>query len=148
MAKKFLLIAAALVLGAAMVSAETLNVNITIRQPLVSSNPVALDFGTVDAGSGLQTITAAAGVQLNGGNAGSFDFTGEGTALVDVTLPATVSVTGPGPAMSVTIVGPASFNLVAGAATYYIGGTVTPAAAGVQTSGAYTGSGTVTFVYN
>ena len=50
--------------------------------------------------------------------------------------------------MTVAITGAASFNLVGGSATYYIGGTVTPAAAGVQTSGAYTGSGTVTFIYN
>lgn len=160
-----------LMMQQAKATTDTLSIDAVIVTPLVLNCTQNLDFGNIDAAAGGDVIVAPDGTRSEVGGAelvsgggemeGECALTGDTTLAYNVTIPAT-TVTGPGPAMVVddfmvsddggttstnATTGTFSDNLVAGAATLSIGATLAVAAAPGQTAGAYSGSVTVTAIY-
>ncbi len=71
--------------------------------------------------------------------------TGASGATYSVTIPATVSLTGPGSAMTVTLTDPGAGTLTGGTDTFNVGGTLAVGAS--QTAGSYSGTYTVSVNY-
>ena len=82
--------------------------------------------------------------------AASFTVTGEGSSVYTITLPNSISLTGPGAAMAITpncsVSTLTSAALTGGTQVFYVGGTLTVAA--VQVAGAYSGTFSVNVNYN
>jgi hypothetical protein len=159
---------AALGLAAAATSAAaqysvpaTVNSDATLISPLAANaNGTKLSFGTLVKPSntsevyvtpaGARSVTAG-NVALAGGTptAAAFALTGEGSKLVNLTVPPTFTVTGPaGATMSVAPeLSVASLTLSGGGTgAFTVGGKL--ALGSNQTVGLYTGSVDVTMVYN
>lgn len=120
----------------------------------------AMDFGAVagDATNPTTVVLTTGGATSSADgastagtpSAGTFDVTGSGTLIYDITLPndGVVTLTGPGAAMSVdtftdSVAG--SSSLAAGTGTFDVGATLTINAG--QTAGPYTGTYDVTVNY-
>lgn len=130
-----------------------------IAAPISIGETASLSFGTVttSATAGTVVITTAGARTVTGGvstlggapAAGAFSVAGEGTASYTVSLPSSASLSGPGTAMTVdgfSISGLTTRSLVGGADTFSLGATLNVNAN--QTSGAYSGSYTVSVNYN
>jgi hypothetical protein len=110
--------------------------------------------GTVDLGTdGSRTCTDVDCLGSSPGAAASFNVTGDNNATYSVTLPGTVSLTGPGPAMTANAFtsSPTATGTLsgAGAETLLVGATLAVGTVGVQTPGTYTSTDfTVTVDYN
>lgn len=148
---------------------ETATGTITILQPLTLTKNDDLVFGRVvrpTSGDGHAIIAASAGAQTSGtGGAVALDtsstkpakFTidGEGGASVNVTIPPSFNMTGPGTAIAVQtshdLTTPAATLLSgslgsAGSKAFYVGGDATIPSG--QASGNYSGTFSVTVTYN
>lgn len=161
---KFVIAAATLaVVGlgsqAAFAADATGTASVTIATPIAISQTTPLSFGTVVASGTAGTVvvsnasvrTTTGGVGALGGTpaAAVFNVTGQGTNAFSITLPTTVSLTGPGTAMNVTTFNHnagASPALAAGAKTVNVGATLGVGAN--QTAGTYSGTYTVSVNYN
>jgi len=134
------------------------DVSVTIRKAVAIAKQTDLAFGTVSVStaSGTATINAGTGATSSSGGVDTivgasraeFSVTGEPSTGVSIGFSnATATLTGPGNDMTVNLtVSDASPTLNgSGAATVYVGGTLNVGAN--QTSGAYTGSFTVTANY-
>ena len=133
--------------GVAWAASDTFNVLMTVRQPITVTNTAALDFGTVEVGAGVQTVNANAGPHSAGvtAQAATFDLTGEGTAVADVTLAATTVITDGTNNLTVTLTPQsATHTFTGGTDVFYVGGTVDVTAA---VAGSYTGTETLTLIY-
>ncbi len=165
-----------LVLGTAMLlalgaSGTTVNaatddvtIDAVIITPLTITAVNNLDFGELSVGAtGGDAVVSSAGVLSVTGdvagvggtpNQGTFDLAGDGTRAFQVSAPASVTISSGGNNMTVddfTLdAGAAGValtgNLVAGAFTGNLGGTLTVGAS--QAPGTYTGTVTLTAIYN
>jgi hypothetical protein len=146
----------------------TATASATIVSPIAIANASNMNFGNIAVSASLGTVVlpAAAGVPVRtvtGGctlpavagtvSAASFTVTGEAAFTYAITLPASASLTGPGPAMTANtfVSSPtvaAGGVLTGGTQTLYVGATLN--VAGSQTAGAYTTAApfTVTVNYN
>lgn len=150
MFKKLAIAGAALLLGVgvAWAASDTFSVLMTVRQPITVSNTDALDFGTVEVGTGVQTVNATAGPHSAGvtANAAAFNLTGEATAVADVTLAATTIINDGGANNLTVTLTPQSttHTFTGGTDVFYVGGTVDVTSA---VAGSYTGTETLTLIY-
>lgn len=148
--------AVALVAGQAQAAnSVTAGASVEIAAPVSITQNTALAFGNVGpsalAGTvavslvGVKSVTG--GVSDLGGTpaAGAFTVTGANGAIYTVTVPATVSLTGPGTAMTATLVHDGGGALTGGTDTFNVGGTLAVGAS--QTAGSYSGSYTVSVNY-
>lgn len=143
--------------------------SITIYQPLTLGKDADMVFGRVvrpSSGVGTVALAASATAQTVAGagavaldtattNAAKFTATGEGGAVINVAIPPTFNMNGPGASIAVTtstdLATPATTSLggTAGTASskvFYVGGSASIPT--TQTGGAYSGSFTVTVTYN
>jgi len=138
------------------------NANSIIITALTITKNTDLNFGTVVPGATTGTIViapSAAGTQTcttaicTGGGNSSAKFTLAGAAgyTAVMTIPATVALTGPGPSMTATLSNSLTANklLLTGTAadSFYVGGSLAVGTSALQTTGAYTGTFTVTVAY-
>lgn len=145
------------------------NGSITVLRPLTITKNADLGFGTVirpDSGSGTVTVSNAGTRSVANGvvalssttaSAAQFTIDGEGAQSVSVTIPATFTLNNGSVSGSLTVttssnlVNPALVSLdgtlgSAGTKTFNVGGSIDIAS--TTTSGAYTGTLTVTAAYN
>ena len=139
--------------------------SITVIRPIQVANTANLAFGTVirpATGSGSVTISPAGVPSVTGvtlaptsgaRNAAAFTVTGEGGQAVSVTVPATFSMTGPASSTLLvttanTVSSPTLSNALGASGTLQVlvGGTVPIEAS--TTTGAYSGTFTVSAAYN
>ncbi len=159
-----LLLAGALLMGARSARAEPVNVNGSARivVPLTATSPTALRFGNIGAGAAAGTVrVTAAGVRTATGGAtlvsgaafggGVVSITsGEASRVVNITYPASVTLSSGASTMVLNNFGPsgspATVTLNAGGTgTFNVGGRV---AVGVsQASGNYAGTINITLAY-
>ncbi|WP_054120431.1 DUF4402 domain-containing protein [Novosphingobium sp. AAP93] len=147
-------------------ASATVTSSATLLRPVALSSSANLAFGrivlpssgtgSVTIGTSADTVAASGGaVALAGGSPSraAFSVSGEGGQAVTVTVPATVTMSGPSSStMAVTLTSSVSgsTNLsgslgAAGSATFYVGGSFAPTA--TTTTGAYSGTFTVTVAY-
>ena len=133
--------------------------SVTIADPIAITKTADLAFGTVvpSASAGTVTVgtsndrTVAGGVAALGGTVTSaaYTVTGYGNSAYTITLPASVSLSGPGTAMTassfVSSVG-GSASLSSGTGGFSVGATLSVGAN--QAAGAYSGTFDVTVAYN
>jgi hypothetical protein len=133
--------------------------SITIVRGITIARDTDLAFGRCIQPTATGTVAVAldgtrttTGVACLGGmaSAASFTVTGDGGAAITVTVPASVTMTGPGTDIVVSLVNNAPMVLggtpdTLGTAVFQVGGTATLAAA--QTQGAYSGIFQVTAAY-
>lgn len=148
------------------VSSATATSSATLLRPVALSSSTNLAFGrivlpssgtgAVSIGTAADSVTASGGaVALSGGSPSraTFSISGEGGQAVTVTVPATVTMSGPSSSTLVVTLASSvsgSTNLsgalgAAGSATFYVGGSFAPTA--TTTTGAYSGTFTVTVAY-
>lgn len=137
----------------------TTGASVTIADPIAITKTADLAFGTVvpSAAAGTVTVgtandrTVAGGVSALGGTVTSaaYTVTGYGNSTYAITLPASVSLSGPGTAMTassfVSSVG-GSASLSGGSGGFTVGATLSVGAN--QAAGAYSGTFDVTVAYN
>lgn len=157
---------AALGLGTSSAQAATnsasANAKSTIITALTITKNTDLNFGSIVPGATAGKIAiapTAAGTQVcttaictGGGNtAAKFTLAGAAGYTAVMTIPATVALTGPGPSMTATLSNSLTANkmLLTGTAAdaFYVGGTLSVGTSALQTSGAYSGTFTVTVAY-
>ncbi|MBU6394876.1 MAG: DUF4402 domain-containing protein [Sphingomonadales bacterium] len=138
----------------------------TLLRPVALSSSANLAFGrivlpgsgtgSVTIGTAADTVSATGGaVALSGGSPSraAFSVSGEGGQTVTVSVPASVTMSGPSSStMAVTLTSSVSGSTTlsgslgaAGSATFYVGGSFAPTA--TTTTGAYSGTFTVTVAY-
>ena len=128
-----------------------------ILQPISISKVSDLSFGDVYPDGTLSgtVVVDFAGARVAGGGAalgttagasGAFTVTGEAGTTYGLTIPATVSLTGPGTAMNLTTSNNSLGDLSTGSETFQVGGTLDVGVA--QTAGAYSATFDVTVNYN
>lgn len=141
----------------------TLPITLTLWRPLSVTQTRKLNFGSIEmsggnsvvqiaAAGGARTIVSGAGginlVTNRPGTSGEFTITGQPNTTVMVTLPASVSLTGPGNPMTVNsfTANPTTYTLSAsGSLTLNIGARLTIGAA--QVPGTYSGTYNLTVSY-
>ncbi|OJU09896.1 MAG: hypothetical protein BGN86_10210 [Caulobacterales bacterium 68-7] len=171
MTKTRLILAALLALAAtpALAQSASGSGSITILRPLTVTKTADLQFGTVvrpSTGSGTAVISAAGARSVTGGvaalssgatpQAAAFTVAGEGGQSISVTVPSSFNVTNGTDTLSVTtsndLSGSASAQTLSnavgasGSLAVHVGGTVTVAS--TNSTGAYTGTFTVSAAYN
>lgn len=140
----------------------TADAGATIVSPLSISNTRDLHFGTIVANASVAgTVTLATtenatseatGVTMAPGSTSRtavFTITGDASRTFNITMPATVTLTGPGDAMIITLaknLGNGNNLLTGGTSTLYVGGSL--AVAANQAAGAYNGEFNVTIAYD
>lgn len=129
---------------------EPFNVLITIRQAITIAKVTDLDFGTVETGAATYTVTASGGAQAGAGTgavAASFTIQGETGQTADVSFTADpVTITNGVDNISVGLTPQGVTHTFSGAAeTFYVGGSLT--LAGTESTGVYTGSTSLSLVY-
>lgn len=141
-----------LVFGGAAYAAnpEPFNVQITIRQAITITKLTDLDFGAVDTGAATYTVTADAGPYGSAGTgaqAASFTIQGEAGQTASVSFGTNpVSVSNGTDSRNVTLTAQTgTHNFSGGAETFYVGGSIT--LDGLESTGVYTGSSTLSLVY-
>lgn len=158
------IIAAASLVGLAIFSGSVLatdltaNASATIVAPLSIVENTPMDFGSISADATnatnvtldlVNTVTSADGagvVPASGAASGDFTVSGAGNLAIAVSYTAG-SLTGPGAAMAVSgFTDNAPANLTAGTATFQVGADL--AVGANQTAGAYSGTYTITVIYN
>lgn len=174
----FLLVAgAAAVAGFAQTTATATGVTAStvIYVPITINKIADLSFGDVFPGSvagtvALDPVTGTAtptgtgvslGIAAHAAAPASFSMTGKKNATFSLTLPSTVSMSGPGPAIEVnsitcavgagsTMTGPTFTGALSalGDQNVKVGGTMAISTAALQTEGAYSGTFNVTVTYN
>ncbi|MEQ9556453.1 MAG: DUF4402 domain-containing protein [Rhodospirillales bacterium] len=148
--------AAALYAGQAQAAnSVTAGASVEIAAPVSLVQNVALAFGNVGPSGTAGTVTVSdAGVKgvtggasnLGGSHAaGAFTVTGATGATYSITIPGTVSLTGAGSPMTVTLTEPAGGTLTGGTDTFNVGGTL--AVGANQAAGSYSGSYTISVNY-
>lgn len=148
--------AAALMAGQAQAAnSVSAGATVEIAAPIAITQDTALAFGNIgpSAASGTVTIAVGGGKSVTGGvsdlggshAAGAFTVTGASGASYSVTIPASVSLTGPGTAMSASLTDDASGTLTGGSETFNVGATLSVGAN--QTAGSYSGTYTVSVDY-
>jgi hypothetical protein len=136
----------------------------TIATAIGLANTVDMDFGSISPGGTTGTVilatdgsrTTSGGTSVLSGGPGaaaSFDVTGANNATYSITLPGSVSLTGPGPAMTANAFtsSPTPTGTLSGGGTetLLIGATLAVDTTGNQTAGVYTSAAfTVTVNYN
>jgi hypothetical protein len=143
----------------------TANAGARIIAPLAIALNTDLHFGTIMKGALASTVEITpAGVRtvLTGNatlsalapaaTAARFTITGEPTLSYSITLPASTSITGPGPAMTVNVftgdvVSPNTIP-AGGSQILNVGAVLNVATGATQTSGTYTGTFNVSVNYN
>jgi Mat/Ecp fimbriae major subunit len=157
--KKIALLGAAmsaLVSTGANAATVTATADVEILAPVTLSQTAGLDFGIVAAGSsagtatigtGANTATCSAGLACVGTTSrGTFSVVGANTTTVVITVAPSTTLTGAGPAMSLTLNPSATSVTATGAAqTFYVGGVLSVGAS--QTAGTYTGTYSVSAEY-
>lgn len=154
-----------IVLAAALVAFSSVSANAatatgsataTVVTPIAITHAsgAVLAFGTFDAGTGGSVSVSQAGVGTAGGgvlfvsgstnSADAFNVTGQGTRAFNITTGGG-TVSNGSVTMAFTTSAPATGTLVAGAASFNVGGTLTVASG--QATGAYTGTYSATVVY-
>jgi hypothetical protein len=135
----------------------TANANAKILAAVTVTKSTDLNFGTAVSGAAAGTVAVSTGgaqtcttVVCTGGGATAAGFAIQGTAggNVAITVPATVSLTGPGTAMSATLTSSAASLVLTGVAAtdvFQVGGSL-PVAIN-QAGGSYTGTFTVSVAY-
>jgi len=155
LAATFGVVAATLVSASAYAASVTGNASAVVATPIAISEVTAMSYGNI-AGSGAvgtAVLDTADGLTVTGGvtalsgstpASGAFSVTGQGTSTYSITLPTSVTLTGPGAAtMTITGLGHsagATPALAAGAASFKIGGSLAVGinqAAGTYASGAF-----------
>ena len=132
--------------------------NATVLVPIAITAPKALTFGTFAPGTvaGSVVVTPAGGrtatnalLSTSGaGDFGRFTVTGANVGFA-ITAPTTVSLTGGGPAMVVTLSGIGTSGTIAGGTINIdFGGSLAVASSATQTAGLYSGSFTMQVEYN
>lgn len=145
----------------------TATASATIVSPIAIANAANMNFGNIAVNASLGTVVLPAAAvpvrTVTGGctlpatagtvSAAAFTVTGQAGFTYSITLPASASLTGPGPAMTANtfVSNPtvaAGGLLTGGTQTLYVGATLNVAAS--QTAGAYTTAApfTVTVNYN
>jgi hypothetical protein len=148
--------AAALLSGQAQAAnSVSAGASVEIAAPIAITQDTALAFGNIgpSAASGTVTISTAGAKSVTGGvtdlggsaAAGEFTVTGASGASYSVTVPASVSLTGPGTAMTATLTDDASGTLTGGSETFNVGATLSVGAN--QATGSYSGTYTVSVDY-
>ncbi len=145
--------------SSAQAASATANATVDIVAAIAITKTVDLDFGSVVPAAGADTvIISSAGARTCGATltctdtvaAASFDVTGGANLAYTVTLPASASITGPGPAMTVDTftdsISSAGTLSAGGAQTFTVGATLNVGAS--QVAGAYTGTFSVSVDYN
>src|SRR6266851_7431065 len=123
---------------------------------IVLTENTNMNFGFVIPGAGAGTaalattgtVTPTGVTYLNGAAAGAWTATGTSGQPMVVTLDASDTITGPGPAMTIdtfTTDAPATFT--SGSVSFHVGATLHVGTAAAQTAGNYSGSYTVTVNY-
>jgi len=143
----------------------------TVIAGITLTKTANLTFGSFSVGTGGGTVvvhsdgsaptetgTVVRVPAANAVTAASFDVAGEPGETFTITLPTTVDLTGPGPAMPLTLfedskggtsaLPKSNVVLTAGAATFTVGATLTAADSTAQTAGLYTGDFDVTVTYD
>lgn len=162
---KLLLAAAAAALSTGLYSAVvsaasvTANASANVVQALViTEDNGGIDFGDVsENGAGGTVIIDTAGARTPGGDAnihpsavgqaGLYTISGEDAKTYTLTIPATTTITGPGPAMTVdNFTNTADGTAATGGEQFALGARLTINAG--QTAGAYSGTYTITVEYN
>jgi len=153
-------VAASLVSASAFAADATGSASAVVAAPIAITAGTAMTFGNVAVGAagGTAVLTTADALTVTGDvsalsgvtpASGAFNVTGEGTSAYSVTLPTTISLTGPGTAMTISTIGHsagASPALLAGASSFKIGGTLAVGAA--QAPGTYSSAGGFTVTVN
>jgi len=148
--------AAALLSGQAQAAnSVSAGASVEIAAPIAVTQDTALAFGNIgpSAAAGTVIVSLAGAQSVTGGvtalggtvAAGAFTVTGASGATYSVTIPGTVSLTGPGTAMEVTLTDPGSGTLTGGTDTFNVGGSL--AVGANQTAGSYSGTYTVSVNY-
>lgn len=148
--------AAALFAGQAQAAnSVTAGATVEIAAPVAITQTTALAFGNIgpSAAAGSVTVSLAGAKSVTGGvsdlggshAAGAFSVTGASGATYSVTIDGTVSLTGPGTAMTATLTNDGGGSLTGGTDTFNVGATL--AVGANQTAGSYSGSYTVSVDY-
>ncbi|PIW25691.1 MAG: hypothetical protein COW30_18940 [Rhodospirillales bacterium CG15_BIG_FIL_POST_REV_8_21_14_020_66_15] len=129
--------------------------SVEIAAPISVTQDTALAFGNIgpSAASGTVAISLAGAQSVTGGvtalggtvAAGAFSVTGANGASYSVSVPASVTLSGPGTAMTATLNHDGGGSLTAGTDTFNVGGTLSVGAN--QTAGSYSGTYTVSVDY-
>lgn len=140
----------------ALATSQTGTAKAAIVQAIVLTENTNLNFGFVIPGAAAGTlavspagVTTPTGVTyLNGAVAGAWNVTGTSGQPLVVTLDASDTLTGPGPAMTIdtfTHNAPATFT--SGSVNFNVGATLHVGTAAAQTAGNYSGTYTVVVNY-
>jgi len=153
------IISATLMATSAQAASVTATASAEVKTPIAITAGAPLNYGNIAVGAtgGTAVLTTADALTVTGDvsaltgvtpTSGAFSVSGSGASTYSITLPTTVSLTGPGPAMTVSALSHnagATPALSLGAAAFKVGGTLTVGAA--QTIGVYSGSYAVTVNY-
>ena len=156
---------AAVLQSSAEAASITATATATVATAIGIAKTVDMSFGTIGATAiagtvvlatdGSRTCTDVDCLSGSPGAAASFDVTGEGANTYSITLPGSVTLTGPGSPGTDMIANTfislplTTGTLTAGAETLLVGATLAVANAATQTAGAYTSAAfTVTVNYN
>ena len=129
------------------VTSEAATVTVTVVTQLTITRDFHLNFPGVLVQGATKTVAPAGG---GAGGSAQFTISGLAGAEVDITVPATVTVSNTGATMTVTLdpgatAGTQTLDATTGNHIVHVGGSVTAAPA--QTPGDYTGTFTITAVY-
>lgn len=149
-------VAVAVGLGSHQVQAATGTAKAAIVAAIVLTESTNMNFGFIIPGAGAGTLllpptgapTATSVTYLSGAVAGAWNVTGTSGQPMVVTLDASDTLTGPGPAMTIdtfTTDAPATFT--SGSVNFHVGATLHVGTAAAQTAGNYSGSYNVTVNY-
>ena len=147
----------------AIAATATGNANATVLAPIAITAPTALSFGSFSGGLAIGTVVVATtGSARSATNAllssslpgvsGKFTVTGANLSF-SIAAPATVTLTGPGPSMVVTLSGlgngaGSSGVISGGTVDIPFGGSLAVGTGLTQTAGTYVGSFPMTVEYN
>jgi len=140
----------------ALATSQTGTAKAAIVAAIVLTENTNMNFGFVIPGAGAGTaalattgtVTPTGVTYLSGAVAGAWTATGTSGQPMVVTLDASDTITGPGPAMTIdtfTTDAPATFT--SGSVSFHVGATLHVGTAAAQTAGNYSGSYTVTVNY-
>ncbi len=140
----------------ALATSQTGTAKAVILQAIILTENTNLNFGSVLPGASAGTLavsttgaTTPTGVTyVTGAAAGAWNVTGTSGQTLVVTLDASDSLTGPGPAMTIdTFTHDAPATFTSGSVNFHVGATLHVGTAAAQTAGNYSGTYTVVVNY-
>ncbi len=140
----------------ALATSQTGTAKAAIVAAIVVTENTQMNFGFVIPGASAGTLvlpptgapTATNVTYLNGSVAGAWNATGTSGQPLVVTLDASDTITGPGPAMTIdTFSTDAPATFTSGSVNFHVGATLHVGTAATQTAGNYSGTYTVTVNY-